>query len=104
MFKHSRWPPSINNSLGILSLILLCVASTSIKWFLFSSAFEFTNIQLAKELLQYQLNMCLGDITGSLLIAPFIMLVHSLKLPLKRPALLKVTNLTLTLAHSNIMC
>lgn len=98
VFKHSRWPPSINNSLGILSLILLCVASTSIKWFLFSSAFEFTNIQVAKELLQYQLNMCLGDITGSLLIAPFIMLVHSLKLPLKRPALLKVTNLTLTLA------
>jgi len=98
VFKHSRWPPSINNSLGILSLILLCVASTSIKWFLFSSAFEFTNFQVAKELLQYQLNMCLGDITGSLLIAPFIMLVHSLKLPLKRPALLKVTNLTLTLA------
>ncbi|HDZ33798.1 MAG TPA: sensor histidine kinase [Pseudoalteromonas sp.] len=98
VFKHSRWPPSINNSLGILSLILLCVASTSIKWFLFSSAFEFTNILVAKELLQYQLNMCLGDITGSLLVAPFIMLLHSLNLSLKRPALLKVTNLTVTLA------
>ncbi|MEI8653048.1 MASE1 domain-containing protein [Pseudoalteromonas sp. Hal273] len=98
VFKYSRWPPSINNSLGILSLILLCVASTSIKWFLFSSAFEFTNILVAKELLQYQLNMCLGDITGSLLVAPFIMLLHSLNLSLKRPALLKVTNLTVTLA------
>ena len=97
VFKNSRWPPSINDSLGILSLILLCVASTSIKWFLFASAFEFTNVLVAKELLQYQLNMCLGDITGSLLIAPFIMLIYDSKYSFNTVRLTKLFGLVATL-------
>ena len=97
VFKNSRWPPSTNDSLGILSLILLCVASTSIKWFLFTSAFEFTNILVAKELLQYQLNMCLGDITGSLLIAPFIMLIYDSKYSFSTVRLTKLLALVATL-------
>ncbi|MGO3848053.1 MAG: MASE1 domain-containing protein [Pseudoalteromonas prydzensis] len=73
-FKHSRWPPTIKDSKGMLSLILLASVATASKWFLFASSFEFTSWLEGKQLLQYQLNMTLGDLTGSLFIAPFLIL------------------------------
>ncbi|GAA72645.1 ATP-binding protein [Pseudoalteromonas sp. BSi20439] len=76
-FKQSRWPPTIKDSKGVLSLILLASIATASKWFLFASSFEFTTWLKGKQLLQYQLNMTLGDLTGSLFIAPFIILCAS---------------------------
>lgn len=73
-FKHSRWPPTIKDSKGVLSLILLASLAAASKWFLFASSFEFTTWLEGKQLLQYQLNMTLGDLTGSLFITPFIIL------------------------------
>lgn len=99
ILKNSRWPPSINDSQGILSLILLAVASTSIKWFVFASAFEFTNILVATELLQYQLNMCLGDITGTLLVTPLMMLIFSVRHKLNKSLLLKMMHLGAALLY-----
>ncbi|WP_217875689.1 MASE1 domain-containing protein [Pseudoalteromonas shioyasakiensis] len=75
-FKKSRWPPNITSNSGALSLILLAVFSASFKWFLFSSAFEFTTWLEGKQVLQYQLNMTLGDLTGTLLVAPALLLIN----------------------------
>ncbi len=74
-FKKSRWPPKVTSNTGALSLILLAVISASFKWFLFSSAFEFTTWLKGKQVLQYQLNMTLGDLTGTLLVAPALLLL-----------------------------
>jgi two-component system sensor histidine kinase UhpB len=74
-FKKSRWPPKVTSNSGALSLILLAVISASFKWFLFSSAFEFTTWLKGKQVLQYQLNMTLGDLTGTLLVAPALLLL-----------------------------
>ncbi|WP_249362669.1 MULTISPECIES: MASE1 domain-containing protein [unclassified Pseudoalteromonas] len=74
-FKKSRWPPKITSNSGALSLILLAVFSASFKWFLFSSAFEFTTWLEDKQVLHYQLNMTLGDLTGTLLVAPALLLI-----------------------------
>ena len=74
-FKKSRWPPKVTSNSGALSLILLAVFSASFKWFLFSSAFEFTTWLEGKQVLQYQLNMTLGDLTGTLLVAPALLLL-----------------------------
>ncbi len=74
-FKKSRWPPTINSNLGVISLILLASLTASIKWFLFSSAFEFTTWLAGKQLLQYKLNMALGDLSGALLLTPLFLLI-----------------------------
>ena len=75
MFKHSRWPATISTNQGVLALLLLATLTSAFKWFLFASAFEFTTWLQGQQLLQYQLNMTLGDLTGSLLIVPVMCLV-----------------------------
>lgn len=72
-FKESRWPPKIDANTGVISIVLLATSTAAIKWFLFASAFEFTTWLAGKQLLQYQLNMTLGDLTGTLLVAPILL-------------------------------
>ena len=69
-FKQSRWPPNISSTQNVISLLLLALLASAFKWFLFASAFEFTTGLDTKQLLQYQLNMTLGDLTGALLVTP----------------------------------
>ncbi len=76
-FKENRWPPKIDSNSGVLSLILLAVFTAAFKWFLFSSAFEFTTWLKDSQLLQYKLNMTLGDLTGALFIAPALLLLSN---------------------------
>ena len=96
IFKTSRWPPGISSNREVLSTLVLATFTSGFKWFLFASSFEFTTWLQGQQLLQYQLNMTLGDLTGSLLVIP---LVYLLVVAWKRKSFTgKVSYLNLCLA------
>ncbi|MEM0516523.1 MASE1 domain-containing protein [Pseudoalteromonas sp. YIC-827] len=72
VFRRSPWQVNLNSSQGVLAFLLLATLICFSKWLLFGSAFEFTTWLEGKQLLQYQINMSLGDLTGVILLTPLL--------------------------------
>ncbi|MBS3798533.1 MASE1 domain-containing protein [Pseudoalteromonas sp. BDTF-M6] len=98
LFKNSRWQVSLRSSQGVLAFLLLATLSCFSKWLLFGSAFEFTTWLTGDQLLQYQINMSLGDLTGIILLTPLLMALAACRWEHLHLAKRKLIHLYLVLA------